>query len=134
MSEALKDQVPVVVGASSGMGKQTALSLARAGASVVLAARSGDPLRELAAEIGAGALAFPADAENPASLERLVAASVERFGRIDLLVYAAGTNIPGRGLEVLTPGTWDMMVATNLSGPSTAPARPCLSCAPGGPD
>ena len=116
MSEALKDQVAVVVGASSGMGKQTALSLARAGASVVLAARSEDPLRELAAEIGAGAMAFPADAEDPASLERLAAAAVERFGRIDLLVYAAGTNIPGRGLEVLTPGTWDMMMATNLSG------------------
>ena len=116
MSEALEDQVAVVVGASSGMGKQTALSLAGAGASVVLAARSRDPLRELAAEIGAGALAFPADAEDPASLERLAAASVERFGRIDLLVYATGTNIPGRSLEVLTPETWDMMVATNLSG------------------
>ncbi len=116
MSEALKDQVAVVVGASSGMGKQTALSLAGAGARVVVAARSGDQLRELATEIGAGALAFRADVEDPDSLERLAAASVERFGRIDLLVYAAGTNIPERGLEVLTPETWDMMVATNLSG------------------
>ncbi len=116
MSQALKDQVAVVVGASSGMGKQTALSLARAGASVVVAARSEDQLWELAAGMGAGALAFPADVENPASVERLVAASVQRFGRIDLLVYATGTNIPERGLEVLTPETWDMMVATNLSG------------------
>ena len=116
MSEALKDQVAVVVGASSGMGKQTALSLAGAGASVVMAARSGDQLRELAAEIGAGAMAFRADVEDPASLERLAAVSVERFGRIDILVYAAGTNIPERGLEVLSPGTWDLMVATNLSG------------------
>ena len=116
MSQALKDQVAVVVGASSGMGKQTALSLSRAGASVAVASRSEDPLRELASGIGAGAMAFPADAEDPASLERLVAASVERFGRIDLLVYATGTNIPERGLEVLAPETWDMMVATNLSG------------------
>ena len=116
MSQALKDQVAVVVGASSGMGKQTALSLARAGASVVAAARSEDRLRELAAEIGTETLAFPADVEDPASLERLIAASVECFGRIDLLVYATGTNIPERGLEVLTPETWDMMVATNLSG------------------
>ena len=116
MSEALKDQVAVVVGASSGMGKQTALSLAGAGASLVVAARSEDPLRELAAEIGARALAFRADAEDPDSLERLAAASVERFGRIDILVYATGTNIPERGLGVLTPETWDMMVATNLSG------------------
>ena len=116
MSQPLKDQVAVVVGASSGMGKQTALSLARAGASVVAAARSEDRLRELAAEIGTETLAFPADVEDPASVERLIAASVERFGRIDLLVYATGTNIPERGLEVLTPETWDMMVATNLSG------------------
>lgn len=134
MSEALKDQVAVVVGASSGMGKQTALSLAGAGASVVVAARSGDQLRELAAEMGAGALAFRVDVEDPESLERLAAASVERFGRIDILVYAAGTNIPERGLEVLSPGTWDMMVATNLSGPSTAPGRFCRSCAPRGRD
>ena len=99
MSQALEDQVAVVVGASSGMGKQTALSLSRAGASVVVAARSEDPLRELAAEIGAGAMAFQADdllAEDPASLERLVAASVERFGRIASASRTAPSRRSGR--------------------------------------
>ena len=116
MSALLEEKVAVIVGASSGMGRATALSFAGAGACTVLAARSGDKLDELAAEIGEGAMACVADVEDPGSVGRLIAATIERFGRVDILVYATGTNIPERSLEVLSPDTWDMMIATNLTG------------------
>ena len=49
-------------------------------------------------------------------MEGLIATALEAFGRIDILVYATGTNIPERSLETLSNETWDMMVRTNLSG------------------
>ena len=116
MSEALKEQVVIVVGASSGMGRETARLFAGAGATVVLAARGKDKLEELAVETGGGATVCVTDVEDAASVEQLIAAVVERLGRVDTLVYATGTNIPNRGLEVLSAETWDMMMATNLTG------------------
>ena len=116
MSDALKDQVAVVVGASSGIGRETALGFACAGATIVLAARREDRLHALAEEIGGGAMVCPMDVEDTASVGVSVNAIVERLGRIDVLVYAAGTNIRDRALDALTPETWDMMLATNLSG------------------
>lgn len=116
MSDALRDQVAVIVGASSGMGRETALGFARAGATTVLSARREDRLDALAEEIGGGAMACPMDVEDTASVGRAVEAIMQRLGRVDVLVYAAGTNIPDRALDALTPETWDMMLATNLSG------------------
>ena len=116
MSDALSDQVAVIVGASSGIGRETALGFARAGATTVLSARRGDRLHALTEEIGGDAMACPMDVEDTASVGRAVNAIVERLGRIDVLVYAAGTNIPDRALDALTAETWDMMLATNLSG------------------
>ena len=49
-------------------------------------------------------------------MERLVAETLAKFGRVDVLVYATGTNIPERALEALTEETWNDMVATNLTG------------------
>jgi serine 3-dehydrogenase (NADP+) len=49
-------------------------------------------------------------------VDRLVEETLARFGGIDLMVYAAGTNIPERAMEVLQPKTWDMMLAVNLTG------------------
>jgi NAD(P)-dependent dehydrogenase (short-subunit alcohol dehydrogenase family) len=108
--------VAVVVGASSGIGRKTALAFARAGATVVPAARSGDQLHALAEEIGSDSMVCPMDVEDTPSIRRSIDRIVERFGRIDVLVYATGTNIPDRTLDQLTPETWDMMLATNLSG------------------
>ncbi len=116
MSDALKDQVAVIVGASSGIGRKTALMFARAGATTVLAARGRDKLHTLAEEIGSGSMVCPMDVEDTSSVGRAVDMIVERLGRIDVLVYAAGTNIPDRALDALTAETWDMMLATNLSG------------------
>ena len=116
MSDALRDQVAVIVGASSGIGRETALGFAGAGATTVLAARSQDKLQALAEEIGSGSIVCTMDVEDTSSVGRSVEDLVERLGRIDVLVYATGTNIPERALGALTAETWDMMVATNLSG------------------
>ena len=116
MSDALRHQVAVIVGASSGIGRETALAFAGAGAAIVLAARSQDRLHALVEEIGSDSMVCPMDVEDTMSIRRSIERTVERFGRIDVLVYATGTNIPDRTLDELTPDTWDMMLATNLSG------------------
>jgi NADP-dependent 3-hydroxy acid dehydrogenase YdfG len=112
----IKDQVAIVVGASSGMGRATAKTFAAAGARVVLAARSADKLEALAAEIGGEALACPTDARDVSQVEALIEMTAERCGRIDILVYATGTNIPARSLADLSHETWEMMIGTNLTG------------------
>ncbi|MBM3279707.1 MAG: SDR family oxidoreductase [Candidatus Handelsmanbacteria bacterium] len=116
MSKRLQDHVALVVGASSGMGLATARLLAAEGARLALAARSVDRLESLAAELGPPALACPVDVEDAAAVARMVGRVVDHFGRLDLLVYTAGTNIPQRSLEVLTPETWESMIGANLSG------------------
>ena len=112
----LSGRVAVVVGSSSGMGRAAARAYAGAGAKVVLAARSAGALEALAAEIGDGALACPADATDPAQVDGLVRTALDAFGRIDILLYATGTNIPERSLQVLSRQTWNDMIATNLTG------------------
>ena len=109
-------KVAIVVGASSGMGAATAKTYVAAGAQVVLAARSGDKLTALAAELGEHALACPTDARDSAAAQALVARTVEAFGRVDILAYVTGTNIPERALAVLSEETWEMMIDTNLTG------------------
>lgn len=116
MSGSLEGRVAVVVGSSSGMGRATARAFAESGAKVALASRDEAALTELAAEIGPNALVCPTDARDVHAVNRMVAATLEAFGRLDILVYSTGTNIPDRSVERLTPDTWDMMVATNLSG------------------
>ncbi len=119
MSVSLKDQVVIVVGASSGMGRATARKLAEAGATVIAAARREDNLRTLQTESAANGQTIecvPTDVTQQADVERLITTTLDKFGRIDLLVYATGTNIPDRSLQVLTAETWQMMLDTNLTG------------------
>jgi serine 3-dehydrogenase len=113
MPVVLKDQVVLVVGASSGMGRETAILFAREGARVVASARREDRLRELQEH---GIAVHPADATDPAAMEALAEAALALYGRIDILVYATGTNIPDRALTRLTTELWDMMVGVNLNG------------------
>jgi len=85
----LAGRVAIVGGASQGIGRATALTLAAEGCDVVIAARREDALREVAAEAektGTQVLAVPADLTKAQDAERLVAATIERFGRIDALV------------------------------------------------
>ena len=112
----LTGKVAIVVGASSGMGEATAKTYVAAGAKVVLAARSGDKLEVLAEELGENALACATDARDKAAAVALVQRAVAAYGRVDILAYVTGTNIPDRALKVLTEETWEMMLGTNLTG------------------
>lgn len=106
-------KVVVVAGASSGMGRATALAAAREGADVVLAGRNAAALDEVAAS--SGGLAVPTDATDPEAVGRLVARALDRFGRIDALINAVGTNLRQRSLGQLTAQSWAMMIETNLT-------------------
>lgn len=90
----IKDKVIIVTGASQGIGFATAKRLARDGAKLVLAARSTDKLRELAKELPE-ALAVPTDMRKPQDIQNLVAETLERYGRIDVLINNAGQGIYG---------------------------------------
>ena len=117
MTIQLTGKVLVIVGASSGMGRATALAAAAAGALVVVAARNADALAQLSAQIqqtGGNALAIPMDATQKADSERLMRMTLEKHGRIDVLINSVGTNIPRRTLAQLTDESWSMMMEINL--------------------
>jgi short-subunit dehydrogenase len=99
------EKVVVVTGASSGFGSQAALELARRGAHVVLAARSGSTLRDLAARCesqdgGSAALAVPTDVSRREDVQRLYEEAKRRFGRLDVWINNAGVGVIGRFDEV----------------------------------
>ena len=94
----LRGAVVVITGASSGIGRATALAFARAGDDVVLAARRGDVLADLAAicrRQGGRAEAVPTDVTDPGAVEALARAAERAFGRIDVWVNNAGTGVFG---------------------------------------
>jgi NADP-dependent 3-hydroxy acid dehydrogenase YdfG len=114
MSVSLKNQVVLVVGASSGIGRAATVLFAREGAQVIASARRGDRLRSLEAEMtaeGHSIAISPADASNALEMEKLG----ERAGNVDILVFAAGTNTPDRTMARLNTQIWDMMIGANLS-------------------
>src|SRR5262245_56945396 len=95
----LAGKVALVTGASSGIGRATAVRLASLGAHVALAARSSDALEEVAALAcaqKAQALPLVTDVTDAEQCRRAVAATVERFGRLDLLVCSAGVSMRTR--------------------------------------
>ncbi|PZG14601.1 SDR family NAD(P)-dependent oxidoreductase [Nonomuraea aridisoli] len=104
----------IVTGAAGGIGRACALAAARAGAAVTLADRDPERLAAVAAEIGPGALAVPADVTDEAQCVRLVEAAVERHGRIDGMVLSAGVarHVP---LTEMTLREWQDMLAVHLT-------------------
>jgi NAD(P)-dependent dehydrogenase (short-subunit alcohol dehydrogenase family) len=99
----LKGKVAVVTGGTEGIGRATALRLAREGAQVAICARRQEMLDKTAVEIqklGADALAVAADMSKAADVERFMKAVIGRFGRIDILVNNAGASARGKFLEV----------------------------------
>src|SRR6202790_1644022 len=119
MPVSLKDQVVLVVGASSGIGRESAVLFAREGARVVASARRGDRLRRLQDELakeGHPIEISPADTSNADKMEQLAQPTRLLFGNGGILVYAAGTNTPDRAMKRLNPQLWDMMLSVNLSG------------------
>jgi NAD(P)-dependent dehydrogenase (short-subunit alcohol dehydrogenase family) len=93
----LENRVALVTGAAKGMGHDICLTLAREGADLALAAREVPPLEALRAEVekvGRRAVVVPCDVTDEAAVEKMVARTVETFGRIDILVNAAGVTGP----------------------------------------
>lgn len=109
------ERAAIVTGASSGIGLTVARALVEDGYGVVLAARRAELLEEIRAELGERAHAVPTDVTRRDSVEALVAATVERFGRIDVAVASAGV---GRWAPVEEIGetAWDEVLDVNLKG------------------
>ena len=114
----LEDKVAVITGGGSGVGKATAALFLKEGAKVVIAGRDAAKLAAVAAELKAGdALrTLPTDVTNADQCQALIDSATKAFGRVDMLVNNAGTNIKDRTLRELTPEAWDMMIRTNLDG------------------
>ena len=104
----LTDKVALVTGASRGIGAAVARALDAAGIRLGLASRSGD-------DLGLDAVAMPADVRDLAQLQAVADATVERFGRLDILVANAGVGAYGPFLD-LDPAWLDEMIDVNLKG------------------
>ena len=112
------DQVVVITGASSGIGRSTALHLASRGAKVVLGARRETQLRALAQEIqaaGGQAVYRSTDVTRRQDLQALVDSGVDRFGRVDVIVNNAGIG-PLSRFDELRVEDWDAMIDVNIRG------------------
>ncbi|WP_428374747.1 SDR family oxidoreductase [Lichenicoccus sp.] len=115
MNQELAGKVVLVTGASSGIGRAMARSIASLGAHVALSARSLTRLEALQAEIGAAAgLVVQADLAVPADVEHMVAATLAHYGRIDVLLANAGLFYPGLAVEA-DPDRWDQMLSVNVN-------------------
>ena len=127
----LSDQVALVTGGSQGLGRAIAEALAANGATVALVARSADKLAEVAAGIAAAggkAEAFPCDVTKPESIQQVVEAVVEKFGRLDILINNAGVTRDTL-LPRMSDEEWDTVLTTNLRGPfqfMRAASRPMM--------
>jgi 3-oxoacyl-[acyl-carrier protein] reductase len=129
----LAGKIALVTGGSGDLGAAIATALAQAGASVAITYVGERERAEQTAEIiqasGVEAWTVQLDQSNEQMVEDVIAATVEKFGRLDMLVNNAAWNIgiPFADLDALTPDIWDRMYATNLRGPfllARAAARP----------
>src|SRR5919112_4095822 len=116
MDLGLNGKVAIVSGASKGIGKAVALELAREGCRVVLCARGEEDLREAAREAATvgDALAVPTDVTKAEEVEKLVSETVDRYGRIDVLVNNAGGVGRPASFEELSDEEWFEVLDLNL--------------------
>jgi NADP-dependent 3-hydroxy acid dehydrogenase YdfG len=118
MENTIKGKVVVITGASSGMGEAAAKHLSSLGATVILGARRADRIEKLANEIrdkGGKALAIAMDVTQRDQVKRMVDATVEQFGRVDVILNNAGI-MPLSPMERLNVDEWDKMIDVNIKG------------------
>ncbi len=114
----LKDKVAVVTGASQGIGRETALALAQAGAKVVVAARNEEKLVALAgaiAAVGGEAIALKMDVADAEQVKAGFKQVIEKFGRLDILVNNAAVTRDGLAMR-MKKEDWEAVLQTNLTG------------------
>ena len=119
MSKRLEGKVALITGASSGIGRATALLFAAEGAKVVIGARRAAELDQLVTEItqaGGQAAALAGDVRSEAYAKALVALAVERFGRLDVAFNNAGTLGEGGASTGVSEAGWNDALAINLTG------------------
>lgn len=113
----LSGKVAVITGAGSGIGRESALLFAREGAKVAVADINEKMGRETAALMGEAAFFIKVDVSSWADTEQMVAATVERWGRLDILFNNAGIDLPQATTVVETSeADWDRILAINLNG------------------
>lgn len=114
----LLERVAIITGGGRGIGRAIALAFAREGAKVVICSRTRAEVEKVAAEVewwGGEVLPVVADVTDEKSVSSLVGKTLERFGRVDLLVNNAGVWLPG-GLQDYSLADWETTMATNLRG------------------
>jgi len=110
--------VALVTGAGSGIGRASALALLADGWRVALLGRNRETLEQTASQSGAAeqTLVVPCDVADPAAVDTAFAATVARFGRLDMLFNNAGTNVAPKTIDELSVDEWDTVISVNLNG------------------
>lgn len=111
----LAGKTAIITGASKGIGRSVAITLAQAGANVVLAARNSEMLSDVQREIGPSAIAIPTDVTSENSVRNLVIESERKFGTVDILVNNAGVGIFSSVVDMKTDD-FESMMNVNLKG------------------
>ena len=117
MAGKLKDKVAIVTGAGRGLGRSIAMAYAEEGASVVLVSRTESELKtvaEKAAKHNVPTLPLPADLTDEKQVKAMVTQTLERFGRIDVLMNNAGVSGPKDFITDIQTKDWDLVLNTNL--------------------